>query len=258
LETLKNSTIILCEDTRISRKLLAKHNIVAKLQLYNDHSDDQERLVICRLIDNGAVVSLISDAGTPLISDPGYKLVSALRELDYHIDVIPGVSAPITAITISGLPLDRFLFAGFLPKTLEGKKKTFSELSNIRATMIFFETAIRLESSLQVALAVLGNRKICVARELTKRYQQVKSGSIEDIIKFYQHNIIKGEVVLLISGIAEQYNEENSVENLEKFINLYLSKNWSAKSVTDLASENFGEIFSKKTIYSMVNKIRDS
>ncbi|MFU7503541.1 MAG: SAM-dependent methyltransferase, partial [Candidatus Tisiphia sp.] len=97
LETLKNSTIILCEDTRISRKLLAKHNIKTKLQIYNDHSDYQEREFIRTLIDNGAIVSLISDAGTPLIADPGYKLVRYLRKLNYHIDVVPGVSALTTS-----------------------------------------------------------------------------------------------------------------------------------------------------------------
>ncbi|MDR0774057.1 MAG: 16S rRNA (cytidine(1402)-2'-O)-methyltransferase [Rickettsia sp.] len=256
LETLKNSTIILCEDTRISRKLLAKHNIKTKLQVYNDHSDYQEREFIRTLIDNGAIVSLISDAGTPLIADPGYKLVRYLRKLNYHIDVVPGVSALTTSITISGLPSDRFLFAGFLPKTIEGKKKIFTELSNIKATLIFFETASRIEQSLHTAFTVFGNREVCVARELTKFYQEVKSGLIEDVINFYNSNIIKGEIVLLISGAAEP-NKALLADDLKNFIDLYLSKGWSAKSVTDIANENFGRSYSKKEIYSIVNKIKN-
>ncbi|MCC8398826.1 MAG: 16S rRNA (cytidine(1402)-2'-O)-methyltransferase [Rickettsia endosymbiont of Labidopullus appendiculatus] len=258
LETLKNSTIILCEDTRISRKLLAKHNIKTKLQIYNDHSDHQEREVIRTLIDNGAIVSLISDAGTPLISDPGYKLVRQLRELNYHVDVIPGVSALTTAITISGLPSDRFLFAGFLPKTIEGKKKVFTELASIKATLIFFETASRIEQSLHTAFAVFGNREVCVARELTKFHQEVKSGLIENIINFYKQNIIKGEIVLLISGTSEEINAATLADDLKKFIHLYLSKGWSARSITDMANENFGRSYSKKEIYATVNRIKNS
>ncbi|MDR0296791.1 MAG: 16S rRNA (cytidine(1402)-2'-O)-methyltransferase [Rickettsia sp.] len=256
LETLKNSTVILCEDTRISRKLLAKHNIKTKLQIYNDHSDYQAREVICTLIDNGAIVSLISDAGTPLISDPGYKLVRQLRELNYHVDVIPGVSALTTAITISGLPSDRFLFAGFLPKTIEGKKKVFTELASIKATLIFFETASRIEQSLHTAFAVFGNREVCVARELTKFHQEVKLGLIENVINFYKQNIIKGEIVLLISGTSEETNAATLADDFKKFIHLYLSKGWSARSITDMANENFGRSYSKKEIYAMVNKIK--
>lgn len=258
LEALKNSTVILCEDTRISKKLLVKHNIKTKLQVYNDHSDNQSREIICKLIDNGAIVSLISDAGTPLISDPGYKLVRQLRKLNYHIDVIPGVSALTTAIPISGLPSDRFLFAGFLPKTIEGKKKIFTELASIKATLIFFETASRIERSLHTALAIFGNREICVARELTKLHQEVKSGLIENVINFYKQNIIKGEIVLLISGVSEETNAANLANDLEKFIHLYLSKGWSAKSITDTANENFGKSYSKKEIYAIVNRIKSS
>ncbi len=250
--------MILCEDTRISRKLLAKHNIKTKLQIYNDHSDYQERKVIRILIDNGAIVSLISDAGTPLISDPGYKLVRQLRELNYHVDVIPGVSALTTAITISGLPSDRFLFAGFLPKTIEGKKKIFIELASVKATLIFFETASRIEQSLHTALAVLGNREVCVARELTKLHQEVKLGLIENVINFYKQNIIKGEIVLLISGTSEEANTASLADDLKKFIHLYLSKGWSARSITDMANENFGRNYSKKEIYAVVNKIKNS
>ncbi|XVN42673.1 MAG: 16S rRNA (cytidine(1402)-2'-O)-methyltransferase [Candidatus Rickettsia vulgarisii] len=256
LETLKNSTIILCEGTRISSKLLAKHNIKVKLQVYNDHSSHEEREKIKAYINNGTVVSLISDAGTPLISDPGYKLVRHLQKFNYHIDVIPGVSSVITALTISGLPTDRFLFAGFLPRTIASKKKIFSELSTVNTTLIFFETAARLLQTLEVAFNVLGNREICIARELTKMHQEIKSGMIQDIINFYQNNVIKGEIVLLISGTSLEINKDNLVNDLTKMINLYLSKGWTAKSVTDIVHENFAMVYSKKEIYSIVNRLK--
>ena len=251
ISTLKNSDIILCEDTRISQKLLAKHDIHTKLQIYNDHSDEKDRENIISLIKAGNIVSLISDAGTPLISDPGYKLSRDLRMLNYHVDVVPGVSAPITALTLSTLPTDRFLFCGFLPKTTESKKKVFSELVNLKATLIFFETAPRLINTLSVAKEILGNREICVTRELTKMYQETKTGNIDEITEFYQNNILKGEIVLLISGNIQEQNQQT---NLEKFIELCLSKNLSSKTTTELAYEKFKDVYSKKEIYKLVNE----
>ncbi|AAU04189.1 16S rRNA (cytidine(1402)-2'-O)-methyltransferase [Rickettsia typhi] len=249
ISTLKNSDIILCEDTRISQKLLVKHDIITKLQIYNDHSDYKDREYIISLIKAGHVVSLISDAGTPLISDPGYKLVRDLRNLNYYIEVVPGVSAPITALTLSSLPTDRFLFCGFLPKTIESKKKIFSELVNLKATLIFFDTASRLINTLSLAKEIFGKREICVARELTKIYQEIKTGDIDAIIEFYKKNILKGEIVLLISGnVQEQYKHIN----LEKFIEFCLSKNLSSKTTIELAYDKFKDVYSKKEIYRVV------
>ncbi|ADE30304.1 16S rRNA (cytidine(1402)-2'-O)-methyltransferase [Rickettsia prowazekii] len=251
ISTLKNSDIILCEDTRISQKLLAKHYIHTKLQIYNDHSDYKDREYIISLIKAGNVVSLISDAGTPLISDPGYKLVRDLRNLNYYIEVVPGVSSPITALTLSSLPTDRFLFSGFLPKTIESKKKIFAELVNLKATLIFFDTASRLINTLLLAKEIFGNREICVARELTKIYQETKTGDIDEIIEFYKNNILKGEIVLLISGNVQVQNKQI---NLEKFIEFCLSKNLSSKTIIELAYDKFKDVYSKKEIYSVVHK----
>lgn len=255
ISTLKNSDIILCEDTRISQKLLAKHDIHTKLQIYNDHSNEQIREKIISLIKAGKIISLISDAGTPLISDPGYKLVRDLRMLNCHVEAVPGVSAPITALTLSALPLDRFLFCGFLPKTTESKKKTFTELATIRATLIFFETAPRLIHTLLIAKEVLGNREVCVARELTKLYQEIKTANIDEIIEFYQNNTLKGEIVLLISGNLQEKKEKLELD-LTKFIESCLSKNLSAKSTTNLVYEKFKNIYSKKDIYKLVNSAK--
>ncbi|NBU53048.1 MAG: 16S rRNA (cytidine(1402)-2'-O)-methyltransferase, partial [Alphaproteobacteria bacterium] len=182
LETLKNSDIILCEDTRISAKLLAKHNITGSLSIYNDKSDETTRKYIIKNIEAGKVVSLISDAGTPLISDPGYKLVREVKEKGYFIDIAPGVSAPIAALTLSGLPSDRFIFAGFLPKTDIGKEKVFLEFAEVDATLIFFDRSTRIVDSLQAALKILGNREANVSRELTKLFQESRTSDIESLI----------------------------------------------------------------------------
>ncbi|HJD55260.1 MAG TPA: 16S rRNA (cytidine(1402)-2'-O)-methyltransferase [Rickettsia endosymbiont of Pyrocoelia pectoralis] len=253
ISTLKSSDIILCEDTRISQKLLAKHDLRTKLQVYNDHSDEKDRENIINLIKAGKIVSLISDAGTPLISDPGYKLIRELRTLNYYIDAVPGVSSPITALTLSALPTDRFLFCGFLPKTTESKKKIFAEFENIRATLIFFETASRLIKTLLAAKEILGNREICVARELTKLYQETTTANIDEVIEFYQNNTLKGEIVLLISGNSEK-NEDDLEQDLENFIKLCFGKNLSAKTTTDLAYDKFKNVYSKSEIYKLVNK----
>lgn len=255
LDTLKNSNIILCEDTKVSQKLLAKHDISVKLKIYNDHSDANQRRIIAKLIEEGNVISLISDAGTPLISDPGYKLVRELKIQGIHVDIRPGVSAPISALTISGLASDRFLFSGFLPKTTEGKRKAFQDLLQINATLIFFETAIRLDSSLSIAQEVFGNREICVTRELTKLYQESRLGNISNVREFYHKNPPKGEIVLLISGKSEDLDKEILINNLKTELENYLSNGVSAKSATNDLYQRFSGVFSKKEIYKLANLI---
>lgn len=258
VRTLQDSDLILCEDTRISRKLLTKHHITAKVQIYNDHSDEQQRAWVKQLIDDNQVVSLISDAGTPLIADPGYKLVQDLFKHGYHCEVIPGVSSPIAALTISGLASDRFLFAGFLPKTTAGRKRIFEELGKIRATLIFFETANRLGASLMTALEVLGNRQACVARELTKLYQNHQTDYLDKISQFYQANLPRGEIVLLISGYKIKDDQQlNSYENLQQVLGQYLIAGLTAKSATELAHQQFGSAHTKKAIYLLANLMRD-
>lgn len=256
LNTLKHSTIILCEDTRISRKLLAKHNISARLQVYNDHSDAEQRSLIASFIDRGEIISLISDAGTPLISDPGYKLVAELKAKGYHIDIAPGVCSVVAALTLSGLPTDRFLFCGFLPKTAESRKKTFAELSSLKATLIFFESASRLQQSLVDARATLGNREICVTRELTKLYQEAKLGCLDEVIEFYGLNPPKGEIILMISGEPAKEDEQSSLAKLKQELAGYLDKNLTAKTATEIAYTRFGNLYSRNEIYKLANELK--
>lgn len=253
LETLKNSDIILCEDTRISAKLLAKHNITGSLSIYNDKSDQTTRKYIIKNIEAGKVVSLISDAGTPLISDPGYKLVREVKEKGYFIDIAPGVSAPIAALTLSGLPSDRFIFAGFLPKTDIGKEKVFLEFAEVDATLIFFDRSTRIVDSLQAALKILGNREANVSRELTKLFQESRTSDIESLIKYYSHNLPKGEIVLLISG---KKSLESSEEKLITEIKNLLILDTHTKDITQQLFQKYHKHYKKSKIYKICNSLK--
>ena len=253
LETLKNSDIILCEDTRISAKLLAKHNITGSLSIYNDKSDETTRKYIIKNIEAGKVVSLISDAGTPLISDPGYKLVREVKEKGYFIDIAPGVSAPIAALTLSGLPSDRFIFAGFLPKTDIGREKVFLEFAEVDATLIFFDRSTRIVDSLQAALKILGNREANVSRELTKLFQESRTSDIESLIKYYSHNLPKGEIVLLISG---KKSLESSEEKLITEIKNLLILGTHTKDITQQLFQKYHKYYKKSKIYKICNSLK--
>lgn len=253
LETLQNSDIVLCEDTRVSNKLLAKHNIKASLKLYNDKSDSGVRWWIEKQIESGKVLSLISDAGTPLISDPGYKLVRDLKVKNFHVDVIPGACAAIAALTISGLATDQFFFSGFLPKTKEGRQKIFENLSALDASLIFYETANRLLQSLEAALEVLGDREANITRELTKLHQESRFEKLSALIDHYQKNPAKGEIVLMISGKGGQAISD---ESLKQELQSLMRAGESARGASDLMFEKYKGDFSRKHIYDMANKIK--
>tara|TARA_B110000503_G_C7127297_1_gene405240 strand:+ start:149 stop:982 length:834 start_codon:yes stop_codon:yes gene_type:complete len=253
LEALQSSDIILCEDTRVSNKLLAKHKIKGSLKVYNDNSDDALRDFVKTLILEGKVVSLVSDAGTPLISDPGYKLVRELKSDNLHVDVIPGACAVIAALTLSGLPTDKFLFSGFLPKTKEGKKKVFEGLVEFDATLVFYETSKRLLQSLEVALEIFGDREANVARELTKLYQESRLSKLSELIVYYKENSPKGEVVFSVSG---KTNQAVSEFVLEEQILSFLGKGQTAKTVSDAIFIKYKGQFSRKFIYQMTNRLK--
>jgi 16S rRNA (cytidine1402-2'-O)-methyltransferase len=255
IETLQNSDIVLCEDTRVSNKLLAKHNIKASLKLYNDKSDSGTRDWIEKQIASGKVLSLISDAGTPLISDPGYKLVRDLKAKNLHVDVIPGPCAAIAALTISGLATDQFFFSGFLPKTREGRQKIFENLASLDASLIFYETANRLLQSLEVALEVLGDRDANVTRELTKLHQESRLQKLSELIDHYQKNPAKGEIVVMISGMGDWFVSD---EVLEQEVKILMKRGESAKGASDIMFEKYKNTFSRRHIYNVANSIKNS
>lgn len=196
--TLRSVAAIACEDTRVTGKLLQHLGIKRKMIRYDDHASEATRDHLLQIAASEPL-ALVSDAGTPLISDPGYRLVRAARKQGIAVTSLPGPSAAVVALTLAGLPSDRFLFGGFLPARDKARAETLAELASIRATLVFYETAPRLADSLEAIDRVLPGREVGVARELTKRFEECRTGSPDTLIAHYAAHPPKGEIVLLVA-----------------------------------------------------------
>jgi 16S rRNA (cytidine1402-2'-O)-methyltransferase len=197
IAVLQGAALIACEDTRVTGKLLKHLGIKARLQRLDNHAAPDIR---ARVIDAArhSPVALVSDAGTPLISDPGYRLVREARAAGVTVTSIPGPCAAVSALAMAGLPSDRFLFAGFLPVKDKARTETLEALADIAATLVFYETAPRLEKSLRVIARLWPQREVAVARELTKLHEECRSGTAASLAEHYAAHPPKGEIVLLV------------------------------------------------------------
>ena len=199
LATLGAADLVVCEDTRVTGHLLHRHGIERPLLAYHEHNAARMRPQIIARLQAGAAVALTTDAGTPLISDPGYKLVRAAIDAGIEVSTVPGPSAALAALTVSGLPTDRFLVAGFLPARGAARQRALRELGAVRATLVLFEAARRLPAALAELASALGPREAAVARELTKRFEEVRRGPLDRLAADYAlSGPPKGEVVLVI------------------------------------------------------------
>jgi len=199
IEVLNKASLVACEDTRTTRKLLTAHGIAAKLTAYHDHNAARVRPRLMERLEYGEAVALVSDAGTPLISDPGYKLVAAAAEAGVAVTAVPGASAGLAALTVSGLPCDRYFFAGFLPNKSAARHRALAELVPVPASLVIYESARRLPAALADMAEVLGPRPAAVARELTKLHEEVRRGTLAALAEHYQRaGPPKGEVVVVI------------------------------------------------------------
>ena len=205
ISTLQNVDLILAEDTRNSKKLLSAHNIDTKMMSYHEHSNEKETKRIISLLLDGKNLALISDAGTPTISDPGYGLIRDCIKKEIKIIPIPGASAITTAMSVSGLPSDSFTFFGFLPQK-KGRIKKIKELLKVDNTIILFESPFRLVKTLNQLKEYLGNRSVVVGRELTKLYEEIIRGNLEDVIKYFSKSNVKGEIVIMIGKDDDRIN----------------------------------------------------
>lgn len=196
------ASLVACEDTRVAGKLLKHLGIKARLQRLDDHASPETR---ARIIDEArqAPVALVSDAGTPLISDPGYRLVREAREAGVTVTSIPGPSAAISALAMAGLPSDRFLFAGFLPVKDKARVEALEGVASVAATLVFYETAPRLERSLRAIADLWPTREVAVARELTKLHEECRTGTAASLAAHYAAHPPKGEIVLLVGPPGE-------------------------------------------------------
>ena len=201
-DTLRRADRILAEDTRVTAKLLAHIGAKVRTVRYDDHSSEAERDVIVAHLASQAI-ALVSDAGTPLISDPGYKLVREARSAGRSIRTIPGPCAAIAALTLAGLPTDRFLFVGFLPTKAKAGADAIAEIANLRATLVIYESGQRLGDTLLALSAKLGERESAVARELTKLHEECVTGSLGELGARYADAIPKGEMVIVVGPPLE-------------------------------------------------------
>ena len=252
LEELQSSDLIFCEDTRITIKLLNHYNIKNKLMSYHEHSDTSTRKFIIDQINKGKNISLVSDAGTPLISDPGYKLVKELKKKNLSVTACPGPSSPITALTLSGLPSDKFFFSGFLPVKTKAKKDYLLEIKDIESTIIFFESSNRLIKSLELILEIFGDRNISICRELTKKFEEVITLKVSEVIKnISSRDKIKGEIIIVIEGEVEKGKPQN-LEVILKDALKSMSLSDAAKEISKYTN------FSKKEVYNAALDLKGS
>ncbi|RPF90039.1 MAG: 16S rRNA (cytidine(1402)-2'-O)-methyltransferase [Rhizobiales bacterium TMED168] len=250
LEELNSSDLIFCEDTRTTLKILNHYNIKCKLHSYHEHSNPKTRKFIIDEIKKGKCISLVSDAGTPLISDPGFKLVKELKSKNIKITSCPGPSSPIAALIMSGLPTDKFFFSGFLPVKIKAKKEYLTSLKNFNSSLIFFESSKRLLKSLEIMLEIFGDRNMSVCRELTKKFEEVISYKISDVIKnISSRKSIKGEIVIVVEGS----NDLGGSVNIDRI----LIKMLATMSLSDAAKEisKFTNL-SRKEVYNAALKLK--
>ena len=213
VDVLRRCDGVACEDTRVTGKLMKHLGLSKPLWRYDDHSEhrDRERLVNSM---RDRAVALVSDAGTPLVSDPGYRLVNDCRAEGIPVTVIPGPCAAIAGLTLSGLPNDRFLFAGFLPSKEKARRDALADLSGVDATLVFYETAPRLLKALAAIGDALPEREIAVARELTKLHEEMRRGFSSGLIAWFEKHPPKGEIVLLVGPPVETHSSDADIEAL--------------------------------------------
>lgn len=238
LDILGAADRVYAEDTRVSRKLMDAYGLKPRLGAYHDHSAEGARAEILDAIGRGEAVALISDAGTPLVSDPGFKLARAVIEAGYRVFPIPGASAPLAALVASGLPSDRFMFAGFLPPKQHARRIALAELAEVEATLVLFESGPRLAESLADMAEALGPRPAVVARELTKMFEETRRASLDELAAHYaKAGAPKGEIVVVIGPPPEA--PDASAEQIDAFLTEALTR-MSVKEASVEAAKALG------------------
>ena len=232
-DTLRRADLVLAEDKRVSAKLLSHVGAKTTLANYNDHTREAERDAIVARLGSDAI-ALVSDAGTPLISDPGYKLVRAARAEGHDVYTLPGPSAAIAALTLAGLPTDRFLFAGFLPSKTKARTDAIGEFSGIRATLVFYESGPRLEDTLAALHDALGNRDAAVIREISKLHEETVTGSLSELADRYAGRPPKGEIVIVVGPPSEQ--AEAGDEDVDRAIDDALKAHSPSRAAAEVAT----------------------
>lgn len=244
VDIMRQAAVIACEDTRVTAKLLRRHGLTTAMERYDEHSAPRSRPKLLARLAAGEAVALVSDAGTPLISDPGYKLVEAAIELGIAVIPVPGASSVMAALSVCGLPTDRFMFAGFLAPKQGRRRAALTELAKVDATLVVLESPRRLAAALADMALVLGPRPAAVAREMTKMYEEVRRGPLDELARAYAGEATpKGEIVIVV---APPQGEPEEVD-IAALLTIELATH-SVKEATALVTAQTG--LPRKTVYA--------
>lgn len=254
LETLAGADVLACEDTRVTRVLLDRYGIVNRPYAYHEHNADEVGPRLLAALGEGKSVALVSDAGTPLVSDPGYRLAQLAIDAGYRVVPIPGASAPLAALVGSGLPNDTFLFAGFLPTKDKAKRDRLQELAMVPSTLLFFESPHRIAATVAAAAAVLGeSRRAAVCRELTKTFEEFRRGTLGELKAFYEDaGAVKGEIVLVIG--PPDAPPEPEAADVDALLTRLIADMSTGKAATEAARQTG---LPRKELYDRLLQLKD-
>jgi 16S rRNA (cytidine1402-2'-O)-methyltransferase len=254
LDVLQAADLIACEDTRVSAKLLAIYGIRTSLLAYHDHNAEKVRPQILQALRERKIVALISDAGTPLIADPGYRLVREAAAAGLPVTALPGASAVLAALSLSGLPTDRFLFAGFLPERGAERRRVLGELAGVPGSLVFFESPRRIGEALEDALQMLGDRPAAIGRELTKKFEEVRRDTLAALARHYgEAEPPRGEIVLVIGPPLEDSVAVGD-EAIDAALRAALTKASLKQAVADVAAATGA---SRKLVYARALRLKE-
>ena len=248
IHVLKEVEVVFSEDTRVTALLLNHLNIKKKLISNHEYNERENKDKLLEYLKNGYSVGLVSDRGTPVISDPGYELAQVAIENNYNVVSLPGATALIPALTVSGIEPMPFLYYGFLNSKESKRKKELENLKNIKYTMIFYEAPHRITKTLEEMLEIFGNRKISISREITKKFEEVYRGTIQDVIE--ETKEIKGEIVIVVSGNKEEISYDDL--SIEDHVNLYIKNGLNSKEAIKKVAEDRN--IKKSEVYNIYHR----
>ena len=251
IRILREASLIAAEDTRHTGKLLKHFGIKTPLTSYFEHNKLNKLDYILDKLFHGDV-ALVSDAGMPAINDPGYELVRAALASNFDVRPVPGPSAPISALAVSGLPTDAFLYLGYLPHKKTERRSVVGHVSNVTYTLIFLESPYRIVESLEDLLSILGERKICVAREMTKMFEEYWRGTVNGAVEYFKSQPARGEFTLVVEGKKKEESDKWTEEEMRAAVEKASKSDKSAKDISAELAEQSG--WSKKEIYTLINR----
>ena len=249
LEVLKSVEILFCEDTRVTRMLLKNFEIEKKLISLHDHNEDDVKEKVLEFLNSGVSVGIVTDRGTPIISDPGYKTVKYVSDLGYNVIALPGANAFVPALIVSGIAPQPFTFYGFLDSKDSKKKKELEDLKLVKNTLIFYEAPHRIYKTMKLMLEVFGDREVSLSREISKKFESVYRGNISSLLPTLEN--VKGEFVIVVSGFDEKFIDDQSISVVD-LVNLHIINGCDTMDAIKIVAKDRN--MKKGDVYSIYHK----